>query len=93
VLERALGIVKYNAFSYVWGKEVTRQHIKCNGRLMPIGSSLLDAQVDRLLVLGMALHASATAGGTNVVLITVGSRLTVVVSSGRVPTRPRDYVE
>src|SRR5438045_4020327 len=38
-----LGQVKYEALSYVWGKETTKKRIKCNGRLMHIGSNLLEA--------------------------------------------------
>ncbi|CZR57833.1 uncharacterized protein PAC_07722 [Phialocephala subalpina] len=43
LVERSLGSVKFEALSYVWGKQATRQRIKCNSRSMYVGSSLLDA--------------------------------------------------
>jgi hypothetical protein len=43
LFEHRLGSVKFEALSYVWGKQATRQRIKCNGRSMYVGSSLLDA--------------------------------------------------
>ena len=43
LMERRLGSVKFEALSYVWGKQVAWQRIKCNCRSMYIGSSLLDA--------------------------------------------------
>jgi Heterokaryon incompatibility protein (HET) len=42
LVERRLGSVNFEALSYVWGNQVTRQRIKCNGQSMYIGSSLLD---------------------------------------------------
>jgi hypothetical protein len=38
-----LGSMKYETLSYVWGKQTTKEQIKCNGRLMHIGSNLLEA--------------------------------------------------
>ncbi|KAH8587764.1 heterokaryon incompatibility protein-domain-containing protein [Bisporella sp. PMI_857] len=43
LVEYRLGSVKFEALSYVWGKQTTRQRIKCNGHSMYVGSSLLDA--------------------------------------------------
>ena len=43
LVERRLRGVKFEALSYVWGKQAMRQRIKCNGRSMYVGSSLLDA--------------------------------------------------
>ncbi|KAK1753958.1 heterokaryon incompatibility protein-domain-containing protein [Echria macrotheca] len=35
--------VRYEALSYVWGNQTSKEQIKCNGRLMHIGSNLLEA--------------------------------------------------
>jgi hypothetical protein len=43
LVKRRLGSVKFEALSYVWGKQAARQRIKCNGRWICVGSSLLDA--------------------------------------------------
>ena len=43
LVECKLGSVKFEALSYVWGKQAIRQRIKCNGQSMYVGASLLDA--------------------------------------------------
>jgi hypothetical protein len=43
LVECRLGSVKFEALSYVWGKQAARLRIKCNGLSMYVGSSLLDA--------------------------------------------------
>jgi hypothetical protein len=43
LIERWPGSVKFEALSYVWGKQAMMQRIKYNGRPIYIGSSLVDA--------------------------------------------------
>lgn len=43
LVECKLGSAKFEALSYVWGKQAIRQRIKCNGQSMYVGASLLDA--------------------------------------------------
>jgi len=43
LVQHSLGIVKFDALSYVWGKQTRRRQIKCNGQLIHIGPNLADA--------------------------------------------------